>query len=41
MDRQSVEESLQFSPELSGSFDWIDDATVRFRPEGACRRMPA
>ncbi|MEA4907513.1 MAG: Ig-like domain-containing protein [Anaerolineaceae bacterium] len=34
MDRQSVEESLQFSPELSGSFDWIDDATVRFRPEG-------
>ncbi len=32
MARASVEAALQFSPRLSGSFEWLDDSSVRFLP---------
>ncbi len=33
MERGSVEAALQGEPALSGRFEWLDDATVRFSPD--------
>ena len=33
MERGSVEAALQGEPVLSGRFEWLDDATVRFSPD--------
>jgi uncharacterized protein YfaS (alpha-2-macroglobulin family) len=32
MDRASVERAIRTQPALNGSFDWLDEATVRFKP---------
>lgn len=34
MDRPSVEAALSGEPELTGSFHWLDDASVSFTPSG-------
>lgn len=33
MDRASVEAAFQAQPSLTGRFDWLDDATMRFVPD--------
>jgi uncharacterized protein YfaS (alpha-2-macroglobulin family) len=37
MDRASVEAAFVLSPSLPGRFDWGDDRTVRFTPDGLTR----
>lgn len=32
MDRESVQRSMEIKPVTQGSFEWVDDATVRFTP---------
>lgn len=32
MDRTSVERAIRTQPALRGTFDWLDEATVRFKP---------
>ncbi len=32
MDRPSVERAIRTQPALTGSFDWLDEATVQFKP---------
>ncbi|MFQ3534713.1 MAG: Ig-like domain-containing protein [Aggregatilineales bacterium] len=32
MDRASVERAIRTQPALRGTFDWLDEATVRFKP---------
>jgi len=34
MDRASVEEALQVSPEVTGDFSWQNSRTLQFRPKG-------
>lgn len=32
MERESVENALSITPEISGTYSWVDDATLVFRP---------
>jgi uncharacterized protein YfaS (alpha-2-macroglobulin family) len=38
MDRVSVEAGFAVSPTVAGSFEWLDDATVRFTPSNPLER---
>lgn len=37
MDRQSVEESIRFTPPIDGRFEWVDDRHLRLIPDAPLR----